>query len=40
MPKHETRNILLNTWEVMNFGNEIWTVYVILQNNFFHQNIL
>ena len=40
MPKHETRNILLNNLGSKQSGNEIWPVYVVLQNNFFCQKII
>ena len=35
MPKHETRNILLNNLGSKQSDNEIWPVYAILENKFF-----
>ena len=38
MPKHDTWNTFCwITWEVIQSGNEIWPVYVILQNEIFYQ---
>ena len=41
MPKHETRNTNYRiTWGVTQYGNEIWPVYVVLLNKFFHLRII
>ena len=34
------KHILLNNLGNKHSGNEIWTVYVVLQNKFFYQKII
>ena len=40
MPNHETQNILLNNLGSKQSGNEIWSDYVIPQNEIFYQKSL
>ena len=40
MPNHETQNILLNNLGSKQSGNEIWSDYVISQNEIFYQKSL